>query len=93
MIRSMNALSLRLMKFLLIIFLLTPWASWAQDLPAADTTCIQRDLGDVIRSAMNKPVKVKEGKLRLPAIDTGHRFQSRYRICVWCGRSVCVQDA
>jgi len=58
----MNALSLHWMKFLLLIGLLTPWASLAQDSTAVqkDTTCIQRDLSDLIRSAMNKPPKVKE---------------------------------
>jgi len=47
-------------KFLLIIALVFPSVSVAQDLPVTtDTTCVQRDLPDVIRSAMNKPAKVK----------------------------------
>jgi len=72
----MNAQSLNLMKFLLLIGLLTPWASLAQDSTAVqkDTTCVQRDLPDVIRSAMNKPPKVKVEKtgslLLLPIIGS-----------------------
>ncbi|MBL7857556.1 MAG: hypothetical protein JNM57_07695 [Cyclobacteriaceae bacterium] len=47
-------------KFLLIVSLFLPWVSVAQDLPGADTSCVQRDLADVIRSALNKPAKTKE---------------------------------
>jgi len=51
-----------LLNLLLLISLLNSWASWAQELPTAltDTACVQRDLPDVIRSAQNKPPKVKE---------------------------------
>jgi hypothetical protein len=50
-----------MMKFLFVMGLLIPWASFAQEIPvmSVDTTCVQRDLPDVIRSAMNKPPKVK----------------------------------
>lgn len=63
-------------KLLLIIGWLFPVGLLAQDLPAEqnDTTCVQRDLSDVIRSAMNKPPKVKVEKtgslLLLPIIGS-----------------------
>jgi len=53
-----------IMKFLLVMGMLIPWASFTQEIPdaLADTICVQRDLPDLIRSARNKPPKVKEQK-------------------------------
>jgi len=59
---SINSVSLGYRKCLVILGLLTPWGSLAQELTVApqDSTCIQQDLGDVIRSARNKPAKIKD---------------------------------
>jgi len=45
-----------------VIGLLKVPVAWAQDVSYVfqDSTCIPRDLPDVIRSAMNKPVKIKD---------------------------------
>jgi len=45
-----------------LIGLLSVHFAWAQDVSVItqDTTCVPRDLPDVIRSAMNKPLKIKE---------------------------------
>ncbi len=56
--------SLSIKRLLVFIGFLNPLMSIAQDVPTTtnDTTCIQRDLGDEIRNALNKPPKVKTEK-------------------------------
>lgn len=67
---------LLVLKLSLLIGWLFPVSLWAQELQAvqSDTTCVQHDLSDVIRSARNKPPKVKEEKdgslLLLPIIGS-----------------------
>lgn len=55
----------RLITWSLMIGWLLPLSLLAQDVSVIenDTTCVQRDLSDLIRSAMNKPLKVKEEKM------------------------------
>jgi len=56
--------SLSFKRLLFVLGFLNPWFSYAQELPATtfDTSCVQRDLGDEIRNALNKPPKVKTEK-------------------------------
>jgi hypothetical protein len=49
-----------LLDLSLLVFFFVSSSVIAQQAPAAeDTTCLQRDLGDLIRQARNKPLKVK----------------------------------
>ena len=55
---------IRIFKCFMVILLVWPSKSNAQDSTAAtlDTVCVQQDIADVIRDMLNKPPKVKSGQ-------------------------------